>query len=126
MIALLSATIAAAVVAGVLLVALLDRRTPMPRGERLGWCMVAGGLVWAGPARFLGQPAGLGDLLFLAGVLVVLLAVHGAAMLKKADALDGRVDGRIGVIPLHRGIAPVVDDAPTGGATWSGRPRSWM
>lgn len=106
MIAMLSAVLAAAIVGGVLLVGLFDRRSPMPRAQRLGWCLTAAGLIWAGPARFLGQPAGIADLLFLLGVLVVLLSLHGGAMLKKADALDGRMDGRLGVIPLHRGVAP--------------------
>lgn len=105
MIALISALVATAIVGGVLLVGLFDRRSPMSRSQRIGWCLIGGGLVWAGPARFLGQPAGLPDLAFLLGVLIVLLSLHGPALSAKADALDGRVDGRLGVIPLHRGVA---------------------
>lgn len=106
MIAVLSAVLAAAVVGGVLLVALFDRQNPMSRAQRIGWCLLAAGLLWAGPSRFLGRPAGLGDLVFLLGVLILLLALHGPAILRKVDGLDGRADGRLGVLPLHRGVAP--------------------
>lgn len=116
MIGVLSAVLCAAIVAGVLWLGLAARRCRMVTGEKLGWFLAAGGLAWAGPARFLGHPAGLGDLLFVAGVLIVLLSLHGGAMLKKADALDGRVDGRLGVIPLHRGAHIADGPRPEGSA----------
>lgn len=53
--------------------------------QRVGVCAMAAGLVWAGPARFLGYPPGLGDLLFVAGLAVHLTAIYGPAIRKRAD-----------------------------------------
>lgn len=106
MIDLLTMILAAAVVGLVLLVVFFDRRSPTPKAQRVGLTMMAAGLLWAGPARALGRPAGLGDVLFLSGLLVLLLSLYGAALMRGADMVDGRADGRIGIIPLHRGVAP--------------------
>ena len=40
--------------------------------------------------------------MFLGGILINLWATHGASLLRAADRLDGREDGRIGpvVIPM--------------------------
>lgn len=106
MISLFSAALAAGVVAVVLAIVLLDRRTAPPRGQRIGLSMMAGGLLWAGPSRMLGGSPGMGDLVFLLGLLILLLALYGGQMVKRVDAIDGRIDGRLGVVPLHRGVAP--------------------
>lgn len=106
MIGLASAVLAACVVAAVLAVVLFDRRTAPPRGQRVGLTLMAAGLLWAAPARMLGGAPGLGDAIFLLGLLILLLALYGARLIRGVDALDGHVDGRLGVIPLHRGVAP--------------------
>lgn len=71
-------------------------------GQRVGLCALASGLAWSGPARFLGHDPGLADLLFLAGILINLLATHGRSLLYAADRIDGREDGKVGpvVIPM--------------------------
>ncbi len=58
-----SALVAVIVVALVMVVAVFDHRCAVPRGQRVGLCLMAagGGLMWAGPARFLGWPPGPGD-----------------------------------------------------------------
>lgn len=106
MISLASAALAAGVVALVLAIVLLDRRTAPPRGQRLGLSMMAGGLLWAGPQRMLGGSPGMGDLVFLLGLLILLLTLYGGQLSRRVDAVDGRMDGRLGVVPLHRGVAP--------------------
>ena len=105
MMGLISAVLAACVVGVVLLIVLFDRRTAPPRGQRIGLSMMAAGLLWAAPARMMGGAPGLGDLVFLLGLLILLLALYGGPLARRADALDGRIDGRLGVIPLHRGVA---------------------
>lgn len=103
MIGLLSAALAACVVAVVLSVVMFDRRTAPPRGPRIGLTMMASGLLWAAPARMLGGSPGLGDAVFLTGLLVLLLALYGPRLVRGLDTLDGREDGRLGIVPLHRG-----------------------
>lgn len=105
MFGLLSTLLAAAVVLMVFLIALLGWGGRIRTLERVGLCMMAAGLLWAGPARFLGQPAGLGDLMFLAGLLTLLWAIYGRAVWNRADALDGQADGRVNVVMLHQGEA---------------------
>jgi hypothetical protein len=101
MIGIASALLAAAVVGAALLIVLFDRRTAPPRAQRVGLSMMAAGLLWAAPARMLGGSPGLGDLIFLLGLLVLLAALYGARLVRGLDAVDGHVDGRLGVIPLH-------------------------
>lgn len=98
-----SALVAAAVVALVMVVAVFDHRCPVPKGQRVGLCLMAAGLMWAGPARFLGAATGPGDLMFMIGLLILLLALYGRGLARRVDALDGQVDGRLNVVPLHRG-----------------------
>lgn len=95
MIAVLAGLVAALIVAVVILL-MIGWGERLSCTQRVGLCAMTAGLTWAGPARFLGHPAGLADLLFVAGILVSLLATHGRAIWRHADALDGAVDGRIG------------------------------
>lgn len=61
--------------------------------QRLGLAMSASGVVWAGVPRLMGDPPGVGDLMFLAGLLIFLGRTYGPAILKSLDALDGKPDG---------------------------------
>lgn len=92
----LSATVAVAIVAVVVAVALLGWAGRLSRLERVGLCILAAGLLWAGPTRFLAKPGpGLPDLVFLVGVALLLGATYGRAVVAHLDALDGRADGRL-------------------------------
>lgn len=62
--------------------------------QRLGLAMSASGVVWAGVPRLMGQPPGIGDLMFLVGLLTFLGRTYGPAILKSLDAMDGKSDGR--------------------------------
>lgn len=65
-------------------------------GQRLGLAMTASGLVLAAIPRFQGHPPGWGDVLMLLGLLVYLAVTYGPRLFERVDALDGKVDGRIG------------------------------
>lgn len=106
MMGMVSAVVAALVVGVALMTVLFDRRTAPPRGQRIGLSMMAAGLLWAAPARMMGGSPGLGDLIFLLGLLILLLALYGGQLARRVDAIDGHIDGRLGVMPLHRGVAP--------------------
>ncbi|RZJ19134.1 MAG: hypothetical protein EON91_02755 [Brevundimonas sp.] len=95
MIGMLSAALAAVIVAIVALAGIVGWGGRVSCAQRIGLCVMAAGLVWAGPARFMGYPPGLGDLLFVAGIVIHLGAVYGPAMWRKVDALDGEADGRV-------------------------------
>jgi hypothetical protein len=107
MIALVTMVLAALIVLLVLMVLVFDRRTTPSRGQRLALSMMAAGLLWAGPARLMGGTPGPGDAVFLLGLLSLLAAVYGPGLARKLDAMDGRADGRLGIIPLHRGAIAV-------------------
>ncbi len=93
----LSAAVAAAIVAVVVAVALLGWAGRLSRLERIGLCVLAAGLLWAGPTRFLAKPGpGLPDLVFLVGVALLLGATYGRAVVAHLDAMDGRADGQVG------------------------------
>lgn len=47
----------------------IKRPDALRRGEHWGVLLTAGGLVGAAPGRFLNEPAGVFDLMFLAGIL---------------------------------------------------------
>jgi hypothetical protein len=69
----------------------------VPTGQRAGLYILAAGLLWAGPTRFLAKPGpGLPDLVFLVGVALLLGATYGRAVVAHLDALDGRADGQVG------------------------------
>lgn len=95
MIGPLAFLLAAAVVAVVVLIALLGWGGQLSLRRRLCLALIGAGIVWAGPARFLGHPAGMGDLMLLAGLLGLLVDLHGPSLWKKANGLDGRIDGRV-------------------------------
>lgn len=80
MIVLLSAIVALAIVATVVLKGVLGWAGSISRTQRVGLCLTGAGLVWAGPARFLDQPPGLGDLLFVVGIAVHVIATHGPSL----------------------------------------------
>lgn len=90
----LAATMAAAIVALVVLVALCGWAGRVPRWQRVGLCLIAAGVLWAGPGRLQGAPVSLGDLLMLLGVLVYGLSVYGRQLRDHVDQLDGLKDGR--------------------------------
>lgn len=92
----LAAVIAIAVVSLVVLVAILGWGGAVSQPQRIGLCAMAAGLLWAGPARALGMGVGLGDVLFLAGLLGYLVATYGKALFSHIDGLDGQRDGKIG------------------------------
>lgn len=100
MIALLAALAAVGVVATIIMV-VHGWAGRLTRVVRLALCLMGAGLAWAGPARFLGYGPGLGDLIFIAGVGLHLAALYGPALWRRADGLDGAVDGRIS-LSLHR------------------------
>lgn len=96
MLILLLCILAGAMIVGIIvLAAILGWGGPMPWPQRLGLCAVAAGLVGASPDRFLQRPVGLFDLILLAGLVLYLAASYGAAIARRADALDGRPDGRL-------------------------------
>ncbi|WP_300573625.1 hypothetical protein [Phenylobacterium sp.] len=63
--------------------------------QRLGLAMSASGVVLAGVPRLMGHPPGLGDLMFLAGLVTFLGRTYGPAILNSLDAMDGKSDGRL-------------------------------
>lgn len=96
MIMIVSMLLGGLVVAVVLVVALLGWGGKVGPIQRYALCALAAGLAWAGPARALGMAPGPGDLLFLAGLVVYLLATYGPPIFRHVDALDGNRDGQIG------------------------------
>lgn len=98
---LVAALIGGLIVMGVVLLMFSSVSRPS-LGQRIGLCVMAAGLAWSGPARFLGHEPGLADLMFLGGILINLCATHGVSLLRAADRLDGQEDGRLGpvVIPM--------------------------
>lgn len=96
MIAVICAVLGFAIILTVAAVAVLGWAGRLTRLERVGLCVLAAGLVWAGPGRFLSTPGpGLGDLLFLAGIATVLASIYGRALVAHIEGLDGRQDGRL-------------------------------
>ena len=66
------------------------------RTQRVGLALSASGVVWAGVPRLMGHPPGIGDLMFLAGLVTFFVATYGPAIYRNLDALDGQLDGHIG------------------------------
>ena len=98
MTAWLAALAAALVVAMIVLIGLFGWAGVKTRLERIGLFMMGAGLLWAGPARLMGQGVSLGDLVFVVGLALHLWALYGRAMVHHADALDGQIDGQITVM----------------------------
>ncbi|GAA0216058.1 hypothetical protein QOZ96_002467 [Brevundimonas nasdae] len=95
MIAWLSAAAAAFIVGLVVMAAIIGWGARVTRCQRIGLCVMAGGLVWAAPARLFGAGPGLPDLMFLSGLALYLAARHGKRIMGRVDQLDGVEDGRM-------------------------------
>jgi hypothetical protein len=94
MLAVICAIVAIVIVATIVAVVLFDRAS-MSQLQSAGLLSIAGGLAWGGVERFLRLPPGAGDLLFLAGLLALLATLYWPRLFAKADAFDGRLDGRV-------------------------------
>lgn len=57
--------------------------------QRLGLTTIAAGLIWPGP----------GEVILRLGLMLLLLSLFGRSIWRRADGLDGAVDGRIGWFP---------------------------
>ena len=96
MIAVICAMLGGAIILTVVAVTVLGWAGLVPTGQRAGLYILAAGLLWAGPGRFLSQPGpGLGDLLFLAGIGTLLVSIYGRALIAHIEGMDGRQDGRL-------------------------------
>lgn len=95
MIMILAAILGGIVVLIIALVALFGWGGLLTLPQRLGLAAIAAGIVWAGPGRALGREPGLGDALWLLGLLVYLVLTYGPKLFERADGLDGAVDGRL-------------------------------
>lgn len=95
MIAWLSAAAAAFIVGVVVMAAIVGWGARVTRCQRIGLCVMAGGLVWAAPARLFGAGPGWPDLMFLSGLALYLAARHGRQIMERVDRLDGVEDGRV-------------------------------
>ncbi len=83
------------VVATIVLAAVLGWGGIMSLAQRLGLCAVAAGLIGAGVGRAAQAPVGWFDTLFLGGLAIYLAATYGPGIWRRADAADGREDGRV-------------------------------
>lgn len=83
------------VVVIIVLAALLGWGGAMTTAQRVGLCAIAAGLIGAGIGRATQAPVGWFDTLFLGGLAVYLAATYGPGIWRRADAADGREDGRI-------------------------------
>lgn len=63
--------------------------------QRVGLALSASGVIMAGVPRFLGQPPGLGDLMFLAGLVTFLGRTYGPSIFHNLDGLDGVFDRKL-------------------------------
>ena len=99
--------LAAAIVMIFVLVTLLDWAAAT-RGERMAMSWIAGGLIWAAPSRLHAGGVGLGDLIFLAGVLALIVVTYTRRILRHVDELDGKLDGQVG--PIGVGWSAPPDD----------------
>lgn len=90
------AVLAFLIVAGISLVVFFHWGGAIPRLQRYALAGIAAGLAWAGIPRLLGRPPGPGDLLLLASLGLYLALRYGPEILRHADRLDGRDDGRLG------------------------------
>lgn len=93
---LICGVVAASIVALVVGAVIFDLVGHLSTGLRASMAVLASGLVWGGVDRFHQAPVGLGDLLFLSGVLGVLVLAWWDRLAVHLDRLDGRADGRIG------------------------------
>lgn len=94
---LICGALASAIVTIFVLVTILDW-AEASRGERLALALISGGLVWAAPGRLEAGGVGLGDVVFLVGVLALVVVTYTRRILEHADQLDGKADGKLGPI----------------------------
>lgn len=93
---LITAGLAGAAVVGIIvLAAVFGWGGQIGLVQRIGLCAAGAGLVGAGASRVLQGPVGWFDVLFLAGLALYLARTYGPAILKRADACDGAVDGHV-------------------------------
>lgn len=69
--------------------------------QRVGLAMSASGVVLAGVPRLMGQPPGIGDLMFLVGLLTFLGRTYGPAIFHNIDGLDGVFDRKLDLTRRH-------------------------
>lgn len=112
MIAVLCGLLAVVIVVVVVLAALMGWGERVTRCQRYGLCIMASGLILAGPSRY-AQGLGLADLMFLSGIALALVARHSRSILKRADCLDGIEDGRVTLSHLARARIDQVSKAST-------------
>lgn len=94
---LICGALASSIVCIFVLVTILDWATST-MGERLAMGVIAGGLIWAAPGRLHAGGVGLGDVIFLAGVLALIIVTYTRRILEHADQMDGQADGKLGPI----------------------------
>ncbi|MDP2214991.1 hypothetical protein [Phenylobacterium sp.] len=99
---LICGALASSIVCIFVLVTILDW-AEATLGERLAMGVIAGGLIWAAPGRLGAGGVGLGDVIFLAGVLALIVITYTRRILEHADELDGRADGKVGPIGVGWG-----------------------
>lgn len=93
----LAAVLAAAIVGIILLASVVGWGARVSCWQKRGLLMAAACVVIVMPGRLLTHEVGLGDAALLGGMETYLWARHGKHILKRADGLDGAVDGRIGL-----------------------------
>lgn len=93
----LAAGLAAGVVGVILLAAVAGWGERVTRWQKRGLLLTAAGLMIGAYDRLLGRPVGMGDVAFMGGLLLYLVARHGKHILKRADRFDGVADGRLRV-----------------------------
>lgn len=101
MIALLSA-LAAACYLAVVACLLIGWGGAFSTVQRAGLAVSASGVVLAGLPRLMGHPPGLGDLMFLGGLVAFLARTYGPAIFHNIDGLDGVFDGKLDLRRPHQ------------------------
>lgn len=99
---LVGAGVSGGVVIGVVCLAAVMGWGQMTRLQRWGLIWLAAGLMGAAADRALQKPVGLFDVLMLTGVAVYLVATYGPTIWLRADAADGKSDGRVSLDKIKR------------------------
>lgn len=99
---LVASGVAASVVVGVICLAAVMGWGQMTRLQRWGLIWLAAGLMGASADRALQRPVGLFDVLMLTGAAVYLVATYGPTIWQRADAADGKTDGRVSLDKIKR------------------------
>jgi len=84
---ILCGILAVVLVSIVVLVVLLDWASA-PRGERLALSAIASGLVLAAQPRLTAGNVGLGDMIFLGGILALVVLTYGRRIAQRAQSFD--------------------------------------